>query len=251
MSASPKTGCRKFFANRSKTLYHKAYISHRRYAPARPASIGMHRFVRCEDPTLAGPGRGGARSRRAGTVGPAPTVAVSPAPGYPVLVTLVRRRALPRPPKIPPAAVGNLRGAAPTPQQRRPYRPPPRPNSEALKAVVAVLRGDRSAVRYRPRRPGGHHVASQVRAASDQATLVISYLDAGVNSQRVVAPITLRAASWWRSRPRHPGDCDSPSTASRWWCRPTTDNGAHWKRRTKRRTKTRVVPSCHGRRYNR
>ncbi len=50
--------------------------------------------------------------------------------------------------KIPPEPLSNVRAAAPglLTTKPRPIPTPPRPNSEALKTVVAVLRGDHSAV---------------------------------------------------------------------------------------------------------
>ncbi|MDT5147130.1 MAG: hypothetical protein QOC58_1775, partial [Mycobacterium sp.] len=80
-----------------------------------------------------------------------------------------------------------------TPQQRRPYRPAPRPNSESLNAVVAVLRKVTAAPFGNIRIDPAVTMSLLQRAAREQDTLVIGYLDAaGVATQRVVAPITVR-----------------------------------------------------------
>lgn len=187
-----------FFANRSKTpvpqgLTYLIDDVARRHGQLR---IGMAAsFVRCEDPTLlaqvvAAPEADGLALRAL-----APTVAVSPAPISEVLVTLRGAGFAPAAEDSTGAVVDvRTRGArVPTPQRRRPYRPPPRPNSEALKAVVAVLREVTAAPFANVRVDPAVTMSLLQRAAKDQATLVISYLDAaGVATQRVVAPITLR-----------------------------------------------------------
>lgn len=187
-----------FLANRSKTpvpqgLTYLIDDVARRHGQLR---IGMAAsFVRCEDPTLlaqvvAAPEADGLALRAL-----APTVAVSPAPISEVLVTLRGAGFAPAAEDSTGAVVDvRTRGArVPTPQRRRPYRPPPRPNSEALKAVVAVLREVTAAPFANVRVDPAVTMSLLQRAAKDQATLVISYLDAaGVATQRVVAPITLR-----------------------------------------------------------
>jgi predicted DNA-binding transcriptional regulator YafY len=80
-----------------------------------------------------------------------------------------------------------------TPQQRRPYRPMPRPKSESLNAVVAVLRKVTAAPFGSSRVDPAVTISMLQRAAKEQDTLVIGYLDpAGVATQRVVSPITIR-----------------------------------------------------------
>lgn len=156
--------------------------------------IGMAAsFVRCEDPALLAQAVAGAEDLQLRAL--APTVAVSPAPIAEVLVAL--RKA-----GFAPAAedsTGSIvdvrpRGArVPTPQQRRPYRPPPRPSSETLNAVVSVLRKVTAAPFGNIRVDPAVTMSLLQRAAKAQDTLVIGYLDAaGVATQRVVSPITIK-----------------------------------------------------------
>ena len=158
--------------------------------------IGMAAsFVRCEDPTLlaqaiAAPATEGLQLRAL-----APTVAVSPAPIAEVLLAL-------RAAGFAPAAedstgaivdVRPRRARVPTPQHRRPYHPVPRPNSESLNAVVAVLRKVTAAPFGNIRVDPTVTMSLLQRAAKNQDTLVIGYLDAaGVATQRVVSPIMIR-----------------------------------------------------------
>ncbi|HKI43423.1 MAG TPA: DNA-binding protein, partial [Mycobacterium sp.] len=77
--------------------------------------------------------------------------------------------------------------------QRRPYRAAPRPNTESLNALVAVLRKVTAAPFGNIRVDPAVTMSLLQRAAREQDTLVIGYLDAaGVATQRVVAPITVR-----------------------------------------------------------
>ena len=158
--------------------------------------IGMAAsFVRCEDPALlaqavAAPATEGVQLRAL-----APTVAVSPAPIGEVLVALRAAGFAPAAEDSTGAIVDvRPRGArVPTPQQRRPYRPMPRPNSESLNAVVAVLRKVTAAPFGSIRVDPAVTMSLLQRAAKEQDTLVIGYLDAaGVATQRVVSPITIR-----------------------------------------------------------
>ncbi|TVS88246.1 helicase-associated domain-containing protein [Mycobacterium helveticum] len=158
--------------------------------------IGMAAsFVRCEDPALlaqalAAPAVEGVQLRAL-----APTVAVSPVPIAEVLAAL-------RTAGFAPAAEdssGSIvdvrpRGArVAAPQQRRPYRPAPRPSAETLDAVVSVLRKVTAAPFGNIRVDPAVAMSLLQRAAKDQETLVIGYLDAaGVATQRVVSPITIR-----------------------------------------------------------
>ena len=158
--------------------------------------IGMAAsFVRCEDPTLlaqavAAPAAEGLQLRAL-----APTVAVSPAPISDVLHALRAAGFAPAAEDSTGAIVDlRLRGArVPTPQQRRPYRPPPRPSSETLNAVVSVLRRVTAAPFGNIRVDPAVAMSLLQRAAKNQDTLLIGYLDAaGVATQRVVSPITIR-----------------------------------------------------------
>ncbi len=184
------------FANHSKTpvpqgLTYLIDDVARRHGQLR---IGMAAsFVRCEDPVLLAQAVAAAEELQLRAL--APTVAVSPAPIAEVLGTL-------RAAGFAPAAedsTGSVvdvrpRGArVPTPQQRRPYRATPRPNTESLHAVVAVLRKVTAAPFGNIRVDPAVTMSLLQRAARDQDTLVIGYLDAaGVATQRVVAPITVR-----------------------------------------------------------
>lgn len=150
-------------------------------------------FVRCEDPTLLAQAVAAAEELQLRAL--APTVAVSPAPIAEVLGAL-------RAAGFAPAAedssgsVVDVRphGArVPTPQQRRSYRATPSPNVESLQAVVAVLRKVTAAPFGSVRVDPAVTMSLLQRAAREQDTLVIGYLDAaGVATQRVVAPVTVR-----------------------------------------------------------
>lgn len=86
------------------------------------------------------------------------------------------------------------RGArVPAPQRRRPYRPPARPGADTLQAVVAVLRTVTAAPFGSSRIDSTVAIALLQRAAKDQETVLIGYLDAaGVATQRVVSPIVVK-----------------------------------------------------------
>jgi hypothetical protein len=158
--------------------------------------IGMAAsFVRCEDPTLLAQALAGPAADELQLRALAPTVAVSPAPIAEVLIAL-------RAAGFAPAAedsTGAIVDVRPhgarvaTPQQRRPYRPPSRPSSETLHAVVSVLRRVTAAPFGNIRIDPAVAMSLLQRAAKQQDTLLIGYLDAaGVATQRVVSPITVR-----------------------------------------------------------
>jgi hypothetical protein len=158
--------------------------------------IGMATsFVRCEDPALlaqavAAPATEGVQLRAL-----APTVAVSPAPIAEVLAALRAAGFAPAAEDSSGAIVDvRPRGArVAAPQQRRTYRPMRRPNSESLNAVVAVLRKVTAAPFGNIRVDPAATMSLLQRAAKEQDTLVIGYLDAaGVATQRVVSPIAIR-----------------------------------------------------------
>ena len=158
--------------------------------------IGMAAsFVRCEDPALLAQAVAAPAAEELQLRALAPTVAVSPAPIAEVLAALRNAGFAPAAEDSTGAIVDvRARGArVPTPQHRRPYRPPPRPSSETLNAVVAVLRKVTAAPFGNIRVDPAVAMSLLQRAAKDQDTLVIGYLDAaGVATQRVVSPITVR-----------------------------------------------------------
>jgi hypothetical protein len=156
--------------------------------------IGMAAsFVRCEDPALLAQAVAAAEDLHLRAL--APTVAVSPAPIAEVLVRLRKAGFAPAAEDSSGSIVDvRPRGArVPTPQQRRPYRPPSRPSGETLNAVVSVLRKVTAAPFGNIRVDPAVTMSLLQRAARDQDTLVIGYLDAaGVATQRVVSPISIR-----------------------------------------------------------
>jgi predicted DNA-binding transcriptional regulator YafY len=158
--------------------------------------IGMAAsFVRCEDPALLAQALAAPASEEVQLRALAPTVAVSPAPIGEVLAALRAAGFAPAAEDSSGAIVDvRPRGArVATPQQRRPYRPVRRPNSESLHAVVAVLRKVTAAPFGNIRVDPAATMTQLQRAAKEQDTLVIGYLDAaGVATQRVVSPITIK-----------------------------------------------------------
>jgi hypothetical protein len=191
-----RDGMHAFFANHSKTAVPQGltYLIDdvaRRHGQLR---IGIAAsFVRCEDPALLAQAVAAAEDLQLRAL--APTVAVSPAPIAEVLLGLRAAGFAPAAEDSSGAIVDvRARGArVPTPQQRRPYRPPPRPSSETLNAVVSVLRKVTAAPFGNLRVDPAVTMSLLQRAAKDQDTLVIGYLDAaGVATQRVVSPITVR-----------------------------------------------------------
>lgn len=157
--------------------------------------IGMATsFVRCEDPTLLAQAVAAPAAAELGLRVLAPTVAISQAPIGEVLAAL-------RDAGFAPAAedsTGTIvdiraRGArVPTPQRRRPHRPIPRPSSETLSAVVAVLRKVTTAPFGSVRVDPAVAMSLLQRAAQQRETVVIGYIDAaGVATQRVVSPIVV------------------------------------------------------------
>jgi Helicase conserved C-terminal domain len=157
--------------------------------------IGMAAaFVRCEDPTLLAHALAAPAAEQLQLRLLAPTVAISQAPIAEVLTAL-------RDAGFAPAAedsTGTIvdvrsRGArVPTPQQRRPQRPMPRPSRETLSAIVAVLRKV-SAAPFANVKVGPAVAMSLLqRAAQEGARMVIGYVDAaGVATQRVVSPVAV------------------------------------------------------------
>ncbi|OSC22840.1 DNA-binding protein [Mycobacterium vulneris] len=186
------------FANHSKTpvpqgLTYLIDDVARRHGQLR---IGMAAsFVRCEDPALLAQAVAAPATEEVQLRALAPTVAVSPAPIGEVLVALRAAGFAPAAEDSSGAIVDvRPRGArVATPQQRRPYRPVRRPNSESLNAVVAVLRKVTAAPFGNIRVDPAVTMTQLQRAAKEQDTLMIGYLDAaGVATQRVVSPITIK-----------------------------------------------------------
>jgi len=186
------------FANHSKTpvpqgLTYLIDDVARRHGQLR---IGMATsFVRCEDPALLAQAVTAPATEAVELRALAPTVAVSSAPIAEVLAALRAAGFAPAAEDSSGAIVDvRPRGArVSTPQQRRPYRPMPRPKSESLNAVVAVLRKVTAAPFGNSRLDPAVTISMLQRAAKEQDTLVIGYLDpAGVATQRVVSPITVR-----------------------------------------------------------
>ncbi|HZC52326.1 MAG TPA: helicase-associated domain-containing protein [Mycobacterium sp.] len=191
-----RDGMHAFFAKHSKTpvpqgLTYLIDDVARRHGQLR---IGMAAsFVRCEDPALLAQAVAAAEGLQLRAL--APTVAVSPAPIAEVLGALRAAGFAPAAEDSSGAIVDvRPRGArVPTPQQRRPYRPPPRPSGETLNAVVSVLRKVTAAPFGNIRVDPAVTMSLLQRAARNQDMLVIGYLDAaGVATQRVVSPITVR-----------------------------------------------------------
>lgn len=187
-----------FFADHSKTpvpqgLTYLIDDVARRHGQLR---IGMAAsFVRCEDPALLAHAVAAPATEDVALRILAPTVAVSPAPIGEVLAALRAAGFAPAAEDSTGAIVDvRPRGArVATPQQRRAYRPVRRPNTESLHAVVAVLRRVTAAPFGNVRVDPALTMTVLQRAAKEQDTLVIGYLDAaGVATQRVVSPISVR-----------------------------------------------------------
>ncbi len=155
--------------------------------------IGMAAsFVRCEDPTLLAQAVAGAAHLGLRVL--APTVAISQAPIGEVLAALQDAGFAP----AAEDATGTIvdirarRARVPAPQRHRPHRPMPHPSSETLGAIVAVLRKVTTAPFGSVRIDPAVAMSLLQRAAQQQDTVLIHYVDAaGVATQRVVAPITV------------------------------------------------------------
>jgi XPB/Ssl2-like helicase family protein len=150
-------------------------------------------FVRCEDPTLLAQAVA-ASAEPLGLRVLAPTVAISQAPISEVLEALRNAGFAPAAEDSSGTIVDiRARGAqVPTPQRRRPHRPTPRPSSETLRAVVAVMRKVTTAPFTSARVDPAVAMSLLQRAAQQQDTVVVGYVDAaGVATQRVVSPLTV------------------------------------------------------------
>jgi hypothetical protein len=152
-------------------------------------------FVRCEDPALLAQAAAAPIAEELQLRVLAPTVAVSPAPVADVLAALRGAGFVPAAEDSSGAIVDiRTRGARlPTPQRRRALRPLPRPSSETLSALVAVLRKALAAPFANMRVDTAVAMSLLQRAVRQQATVVIGYVDtAGVATHRVVSPIAVR-----------------------------------------------------------
>lgn len=152
-------------------------------------------FVRCEDPALLAQAVASAAVERLDVRILAPTVAVSQAPIGEVLTALRAAGFAPAAEDASGTIVDvRARGARVTPPGRpRRYRPNPTPNAQTLGAIVAVLRKMAAAPSSGIRLDPAEAMAQLQRAAHQQGSVVIGYVDAaGVATQRVVAPINVR-----------------------------------------------------------
>ena len=158
--------------------------------------VGMaSSFVRCEDPALL------AQAIATQAVGLldvrllAPTVAVSQAPINEVLAALRTAGFAPAAEDSTGAIVDlRARGArVPAPSGRRRVYRTVAPSAQTLAAIVAVLRKMAAAPSSGIRLDPAEAMALLQRAAHDQGSVVIGYVDAaGVATQRVVAPVNVR-----------------------------------------------------------
>ncbi len=156
--------------------------------------IGMATsFVRCEDPTLLA--QAAAAADHIGLRVLAPTVAISQAPINEVLTVLQDAGFAP----AAEDATGTIvdirarRARVPAPQRYRSFRQIPQPSNETLSAVVAVLRKVTTAPFDGVRIDPAVAMSLLQKAARERDTVLIRYVDAaGVATQRVVSPITVR-----------------------------------------------------------
>ncbi|MDX1887247.1 helicase-associated domain-containing protein [Mycolicibacterium sp. 120270] len=152
-------------------------------------------FVRCEDPALLAQAIGAPAPEQLEMRLLAPTVAVSQAPISDVLAVL-------RSAGFAPAAedsTGTIvdiraRGArVPAPANRRVLRQPTPAPGQTLSAIVAVLRKVAAQPFASMRIDPAVAIAQLQEAARVQSSVVIGYVDpAGVATQRVVAPVSVR-----------------------------------------------------------
>ena len=157
--------------------------------------VGMaSSFVRCEDPALLAQAVGTPVAERVELRLLAPTVAVSQAPIADVLAALRDAGFAPAAEDSAGAIVDlRVRGArVSAPPLRRPHRILPTPTTQTLEAVVAMLRKV-AASPPATRVDSATAVVLLQQAVRDQVAVVMGYVDpAGVATQRVVAPISVR-----------------------------------------------------------
>ncbi len=158
--------------------------------------VGMaSSFLRCEDPTLLAHAVAAPALEHLEVRLLAPTVAVSQAPIGDVLAALRAAGFAPAAEDSSGAIVDlRQRGArVSTPQHRRPFRALPKPSTDTLASVVAVLRRVDSTTPFaNVRLDPAVSMALLQQAAMEQKDVVIGYVDAaGVATQRVVRPLTV------------------------------------------------------------
>ncbi|MCV7021432.1 helicase-associated domain-containing protein [Mycolicibacterium aichiense] len=158
--------------------------------------VGMaSSFLRCEDPTLLAHAVAAPALEHLEVRLLAPTVAVSQAPIGDVLAALRTAGFAPAAEDSSGAIVDlRQRGArVSTPQHRRPFRALPKPSTDTLASVVAVLRRVDSTTPFaNVRLDPAVSMALLQQAAMEQKDVVIGYVDAaGVATQRVVRPLTV------------------------------------------------------------
>ncbi|MCG5431158.1 helicase C-terminal domain-containing protein [Mycobacterium sp. MYCO198283] len=150
-------------------------------------------FVRCEDPALLTEVMSAPVAEDLQLRLLAPTVAVSQAPLAELLAGL-RAAGLAPAAEDATGTIVDLRGSrarVPTPPQRRTSRPAP-VDDDKLRAIVAVLRKVASTPVGLTLDAASAMLALQ-EAVRDHTTVLIGYVDnAGVRSQRVVEPVSLR-----------------------------------------------------------
>lgn len=158
--------------------------------------VGMaNSFVRCEDPSLLAQAVAAQAVDNLDIRLLAPTVAVSQAPINEVLAALRTAGFAPAAEDSTGAIVDlRVRGArVPSPGARRRFYRSGGPNAQTLAAIVAVLRKMASAPSSGLRLDPAEAMGLLQRAAHEQGSVVIGYVDAaGVATQRVVAPINVR-----------------------------------------------------------
>ena len=152
-------------------------------------------FVRCEDPALLAQAVGSPAAEPLEMRLLAPTVAVSQAPISEVLAALRSAGFAPAAEDSTGAIVDiRARGArVPPPAHRRTPRPLTPPTGQTLGAIVAVLRKVAAQPFANMRIDPAIAISQLQEAARLQTSVVIGYVDpAGVATQRVVAPVSVR-----------------------------------------------------------
>ncbi|MGK2881386.1 MAG: helicase-associated domain-containing protein [Mycobacterium sp.] len=162
-------------------------------------------FVRCEDPALLAQAMAIPAAEQIELRLLAPTVAISQAPIADVLAAL-RTAGLAPAAEDASGTIVDLRARGvrvpTTPGQTSPFRSSHAPNSQTLAGIVSVLRKVASAPFNNVRIDPAVAMALLQQAVRSEMSVVLGYVDpAGVATQRVVHPITLRGGqlSAWDS----------------------------------------------------
>jgi len=153
-------------------------------------------FLRCEDPSLLTQALALPAAEELGLRLLALTVAVSQASIGDVLTALRGAGFVPAAEDSSGAIVDirARRSRVPTPKHQRTHRPVPGPKGDTLSAVVAVLRKLTTTPFTESRIDPADAMSLLQKAARQQITVVIGYVDAaGVATQRVVEPVNVRA----------------------------------------------------------